>query len=1442
MSFSNCLEDYIGPGLQSCPQDFDFSIKFEELFFSLAPAALFILLSMWRLGTSSLFTKTDVGCFNAAVVLARRPDLVNAPALQLGKLGVVVSYASLELALVTLVATGSFKITNSAVSAASLRLAAAICIAPLSFLENNRSPRPSMLLGAYLSLTLLLDAAQVRTLWLSASTRPETAYASIFTAGAAIKAAAVRWGTKSDHSPEETSGIYSLSIYAWVNRLFISGYRNVLRVPDLYPLDTAMASKGMRARFAKHYNSSSSRQTKHKLILVLACTFAVQLLLPIPARVILIGFKLSQPFFINSLLQYLAGTSSSDFTTDAGYGLIGASFLIYSGIALSTSLYWYLHRRAQYMLRGALVSAIYTKATDAMVAIGDNNASVTLMSIDIERIYQVEVAISSFLLYQHIGPAFVGPLILAILCALALTTPGKQMTKGQRLMNSVQKRVGLTSSAIGCMKNLKISGLAVAINSAVQTLRVSELSSGKSFRKILVLAALCAWIPFVLGPPLTFAIAQRTLGASGLYTSLSYLTLMLQPLANLGGSFAQCLAALACLGRIQSFLDSTDRNDTRLLRSTSQEYSEKSMPNNTKPVSPRRSPTEYAMIFTLNNINLKIARGTLTIIVGPIASGKSSLCRALLGEMPYSHGRLLVDNQSTRTGYCDQNPFLANGTIRENIVGFSAFDADRYAAVIEAPVLKDKCDNLPHGHDTTVGSNGITLSGGQKQHLSLARTLYLQTDLLIFDDVFSGLDADMEDQVFRRVFGSFGLLRKRGATVVLSTHSIRHLPNADQVVALGQDGEVVEQGTFTDLMALRSYVASLGIKSAAARETSTVKEVPENGIPSVPEEKVSRARQTGDVTVYKTYFKSMGLFLTGLLFFLGLAFGFFSTFSTVWLSFWTVDAAKASPSHSNGYYIGGYALYQFLAITSLFTLALLLLVVAVSRAGASLYQTALTTLVHAPLRFTICFFTTMDQGVTTNLFSQDLNLIDTELPSALLDTIYSVSLTLGQAGVLTSSSPYLAISYPFIAVCLYMLQKFYLRTSRQLRVLDLESKSPLYTHFLDTTRGIITMRSSSFVDENRSKNFHLLDTSQRPAYLLASILFGPIRDLADNSIFIRWLNCVLNFVVAGLAILLTTLATQLRSSAGITGASLVTLLGIGSNLSGIIQSYTLLETSIGAISRLRSFSETVMPEDQDCEDIHPPEDWPQRGEVLLKGVSASYWKEGEAQEPALALKNLSLDIPAGEKIAICGRTGSGKSALIALLLKLLDPLSSSSTDCIKLDNLSLGRIDRVTLRQRVIAVPQEAVFLPDGSTFMENLDPFWLSTLEDAETVLKIVGLWDLVSERGGLESGMAASTLSQGQRQLFSLARAVLHRKIRAWSLLGSSVDQETERKMQEIIRKEFGNYTVIAVSHRLDMIMDFGGVVVMDYGEIVEIGNPIALTKEPGTRFGDLCAVRRH
>ncbi|KAJ4857971.1 ABC transporter domain-containing protein [Trichoderma breve] len=1338
-------------------EQFDFNIKFEQVFLSILPSALFIIAASWR-----------------TVSQARKPVLVNAPLFQIIKVAAMTSYTVLQLALLILAAAfGLFHISSIFIAASVLKLLSSISMIPLTTVEHNRSPRPSVLLTSYLLLSLLFDVTQVRTFYLSSATSAELSYSNLFTAAVALKTAILvlesrkkskwmNWNEK-DHSPEETSGILSLGVFFWLNKLFLDGYRKIILLDDLYSLDKSLDPEIIHEKFSRNMDYSRMKGP---------------LLLPTIPRLGLLGFTLAQPLLIERLLDYLA---EDTLNPNIGYGFIGASFFIYAGIALCWAFHRYYHHRMRTMLRSILVTETFIAATKARIGTSDDNAALTLMSTDIERIRMgfrqlhdiwasvLQVALSAWMLYSRVGVVFVAPIGVVIVCFICLVIVMNFIGNAQRdWMALVQKRVGLTAIIIASMKNLKISGLSSPVRQFVQKLRVEELIAGVRFRKIFIAAALFGFIPLLLSPALTFALTQNRLDASRIFTSLSFLTLLTMPLSQVFQSIPEVISALACIGRIQAFLECETRDDFRQVFADIKGNSGKALVESILPFESKVLIKNGIFGWqadkpVLRDVNIRIPKSSLTVVVGPVGSGKSTLCKALLGEIPFHEGRIILDAHIPHVGFCDQAAFLSNGSIKDNIIGFSSLDEERYAEVIDATALGFDFATLAEGDKTNVGSDGISLSGGQKQRVALARALYLQTDFLVLDDIFSGLDVDTEQQVFRKVFGTEGLLTRRRSTVVLCTHSARHLPAADYVIVL-EDGIVSEQGTFNKLIANQGYLQRLGnVQEPTFEEIKTT-------IPTVnTTPNADASRQVGDRTVYKHYMMNMGWPVAASALFFATLWGFLLNFSTIWLTYWVDDINAEHP-------IG--------ALISLFLLGASIWVVSIKRAGANLHQDILRTLFRATLRF----FTETDTGVTTNLFSQDLNLIDTELPDATVSTLFSITQVIGQ------------------------MARFYLRTSRQLRLLDLEAKSPLYTHFLDTVRGIATLRAFGFISSDVYKNFRLLTSSQRPSYLLLMIQ--------------EWLNLVLNVVVMLLAIALTTLAVRLHSNSAFAGAALYSLLSFGENLAGIVLFWTSLETSLGAIARLKTFNDTVKPEDRDGERIIPPERWPQRGVVELKGVSATY------STTRLALHNIHLTINSGEKVAICGRTGSGKSIIYGQLLQ---------------------HLNRSELRQRIIAVPQETVFLPNGSTFQANLDVSEEATREECEAVLTVVGLWGFVQERGGLDAGMNASTFSAGQRQLMSLGRALIRRSIRQRKYaagtehggillldeVSSSVDQETERVMQRTIKTEFKNYTVIAVAHRLDMVMDFDKVVVMDRGEIVETGIPAVLAGEAGSRFGDLVSA---
>ena len=308
----------------------------------------------------------------------------------------------------------------------------------------------------------------------------------------------------------------------------------------------------------------------------------------------------------------------------------------------------------------------------------------------------------------------------------------------------------------------------------------------------------------------------------------------------------------------------------------------------------------------------------------------------------------------------------------------------------------------------------------------------------------------------------------------------------------------------------------------------------------------------------------------------------FLNLQTYWLKLWT-DTNSSAEKLNDFKYLGVFALFEFLALAFLMAFGYVVLITVVSKTGANLHDRLLTTVASASL----VFFSTTDSGSTTNRFSQDMQLIDMQLPLGLLNAVFMVFFVTGQIVLVIASSPWVGVTFPIVFAVFYVVQKFYLRTSRQLRLLDLEAKSPLYTNFLETLSGLTTIRAFGWTRQNLALSRQLLDASQKPSYLLYMIQ--------------RWLTFVLDMVVAILATLIAALAVVRRANTGLTGIALTQVMVINMTLRMLILSWTEVETSIGAVSRIKNFSETTPSEYKLTENHEPTNEWPQHGANRIRG-------------------------------------------------------------------------------------------------------------------------------------------------------------------------------------------------------------------------------------------------
>ncbi|ATZ58539.1 hypothetical protein BCIN_16g02970 [Botrytis cinerea B05.10] len=1441
---SVCKDDAFGPIVHGCREDFDFTLLFEQSFFSILPSIIFILISSRKIYS-----------------LWIQPRRVSDTSAQFFKLLFIILYGLLQIVLLVLYCIRNTKDTRTSIPSLVLYNIVVVFLCVLSYQEHIKSIRPSSILNVYLLCTLAFDAVQIRTIWLIDN---DTAIAGVFTASLALKLCIflLEAGEKHqflyhddrNHGPEEKSGIFNRAVFWWLNDLLIQGRKNILALEDLYPLNEDLSTRDLFPKFQTAWEKGAKTGSYRALYATFKALLGPILVTMIP-RVCLIGFNFCQPLLIHRFTTYLQ-QAVTEKTTNQGYGLVGAYGIVYLGITLSTAVYYRLTYRSLIMVRGVLVPAIYQKTTQMGIGDFDNAAAVTLMSADTERIIYalrqmhevwaniIEVGLATWLLYTQVGFACFAPLVIAAACGTAsIWLSSKANVQQREWMAVIQKRVATTAATFSAIKGVKMLGLTQKLFETIHALRLTELQSAKAFRQIEVVTAFFAFLPEMISPVVTFAIFINIANHNGeafassvVYTSISTLLLETQPLTQLFQVIPQLAAAVGSFGRISNFLDSQSLVDKReefdfnviarseaslastddiKLKDLKHSREIKSSDFLNLPIMPlvnkigiKIQGGAFGWIenrHTLHHIDLEFPKSQLTMVIGPVASGKSTLCNAILGEIPFSEG--IMQLSSSQIALCDQTPFLTNATVRENIVGSSVFDDLWYNTVIEAVSLRQDLKSLPFGDQTLAGANGLGLSGGQKQRVSIARAVYSRNSIALFDDVFNGLDATTKQRVFNNIFGARGLLRQGQVTVILFTNDVDLIQFADHVVALGTTGTVIEQGCPNLLLSTQGYTQRLvasnlkvieniseGSAEAASAPSATT-ESNEQAI-TVPDIAAEGNNNT-DLSVYWYYFTSIGLFNMIPYLFLAASFGFFYSFPLVWLSWWSEANKK------NTMYLTVYSIFQLLGLLSITLLAQHGLNRMAKKSGKNLHLRLLKTAMFAPLNF----FHTTDSGSIANRFSQDILLIDTELPNALMNIAALIFMMLGQAIIIAIASPYLAISYPFLIGILYFIQKFYLRTSRQLRILELEAKSPLYTHFLETLRGLRTIRAFNWAATNQELNSKLLDTSQRPIYLLFMVQ--------------QWLAVVLNLVTTAIVIILVGVATATRSQHSYIGLALVNLMSFNNILKSIVILWTTLETSIGSVSRIKTFSETTKSETEASSQdmIGPSEIWPQHGVVEFKDAWATY---NENRNPVL--KHVDLLIKPGEKIGICGKSGSGKSSLILTLFRMLD-LSQGG---IFIDNIDITRLPREQIRSCLNAIPQEPFFLK--GTLRDNLDPHGVS--EDASLIkaLEMVSLKSIIPSTNNLDCEMDAEVLSHGQKQLFCLARAIVRpAKILIMDEATSNVDQETDALMQGIIRDVFGGCTIIAVAHRLNTIVDFDRIALFDNGELMECDSPANLLARP-------------
>ncbi|KAL7937120.1 P-loop containing nucleoside triphosphate hydrolase protein [Trichoderma chlorosporum] len=1444
-----CGDGFFGPAVwadDGCRGGFDFTLSFEESILSTLPSALFLLFSIPR-----------------AIYLLRTPDKAKRRSAYTTKLIASSAYAGIQVGSLALVASSRLLNTKFSLAAAILNLIAACCIVFLSHIEHVKSIRPSFLLTSYLFTSLLFDAARLRTEWLLSV---NVAYAAVLSTSTALKLALlvlenvekrrILVDSSKEASTESTSGPFNRGFFVWLNSLLITGWATVLTMHDLPAIYEKLSSEKLAVIFAKRWDKATRNGRKASLFLNTVWILKLEIAGIALPRLATVGLTIAQPFLVSQALRFLA-MPKDEHSDNIGYGLIGGFAFVFVGSAILTAWYEHLTFRVGAMIRGGLIGLIYRKMLRLSASELNESSAVTLMGNDIETLAEranalliegwantITVGIAVWMLYAQLGPVCVAPVVMAIVSIVLVWFIGRMLVKRQTLyQKATQARINFTSEVLGSIKAVKMLGYTERFTDLLEDKRDQDLSVGKYYRQMIVWANTVGNANVSLTQAATFgayAIVAKVSGnqsfsASQAITALSILNVMINPLTFLLGNISSAYAAFGCFKRIQEFLLLDERVDSREI------CAQPGLAARNDEDGPRKSSIELRTLnrFTEEGARISIAKGdfawkeknvlssinvsfsqaqsgSLAMIVGPIGSGKSSLLKAILGETSSTGGKVSLSTSSI--AFCDQTPWVMNATIRDNIVAESGHFEDKwFDTVIEACDLAQDFARLPGGVATVVGDKGVKLSGGQKQRLAIARAVYARKPVAIFDDVFSALDKATERIVFARVFSKDGLLRRSGTTVILATHSVHLLPNSDHIIALGQDGQVIEQGSFSKLQESGKYVQSLDItdlhsdtdNEIASSKQDIIEETKVLIQNNEQEEQGMQEQQSvsSDRSTFQYYFNAMsplGLVVGGL-YIIGQAFS--STFRSVWLTWW--GDGRGHSSNDVAYWL---SIFTVLAVVEagLISMAIVqFLIILGPAAGKRFHSRILDAVMRAPMSF----LSNSETGSLVNRFSQDLRLVDIDLPINLAIFLFDISLCIGVTGLAVGAVGYFAASLPFVIIVLLMIQRFYVRTSKQLRILEIEHKAPLYSHFLESINGLATIRAFGWTQPYSNKNLSLLDNAQKPSYLLNCIQ--------------RWLTLVLDLVVAALTVLLVVFAVVLKGklNPSLLGVALVNMMNLGLNLKGIILAWSQLETSLGAVTRIKIFEETTPSELLPEENYIPPEEWPAQGSLELVNLSVQY---DSTSHPVL--QDISISVKPGQKLGLVGRSGSGKSSLIQALFRMANTPSGQ----ILLDGQDIARVPKPLIRQKLSCLTQDTFLFTNTVRF--NADPLGVHSDEAIVSALQRAAIWDVIvskidAGKNPLDEKMDETFFSHGQRQLFCLGRALLKKSsILILDEPTSNIDNQTDAQIQRVIKSEFKDCTVIMIAHRLDSLLDFDAIAVLEEGALAEMGAPQELLLKGG------------
>ncbi|KAJ2743758.1 hypothetical protein GGI20_003515 [Coemansia sp. BCRC 34301] len=1116
----------------------------------------------------------------------------------------------------------------------------------------------------------------------------------------------------------------------------------------------------------------------------------------------------------------------------------------------------------------------------------------------------LQIVLALYLLYQTLGwCTFAGVFVMVISIPTSAHLSRSMRALNKLLMGYRDSRMKIMDEVLSGIKIIKLYAWETPFLKRINDIRVRlELGTIRNYGVVQsMFSFVVTLIPFAVSFS-TFGlysvldnVSHGPLTPQLVFVSLTLFNMLRFPLSHGPMIIPALLEAIVSSRRIFDFLTAGEIDFAAIERVS---YDRDSPIATSDDILVRVRGGEFKWLAgdapTLKGIDIECKRDQLVAVIGRVGAGKSSLASAILGDMVKSSGSVTVRGS---LAYVPQQAWIMNATLRDNVLFGHRFDQVLYDRVLDACALRPDLEMLPAGDMTEIGEKGINLSGGQKARVSLARAVYSRADIYILDDPLAAVDAHVGKHIFAHVLGPQGMLKSRAR--ILVTNAVQYLSNVDSIVML-RDGVVIESGSFARAMDSRGEIFEFVHKfiegefssrddsgeSGTASGVEVYEDEPtiSNGLDGMPlpkgvgirskstkqtlgrasignvQEALSRrkwptgsslaeleqetAAENGRIMttefsrqgkvesdIYRIYIQACGTHNAAMFVSALLVASVSNVGANMWLKHWASTNAERDltgsvwasllSSHSVFYYLLIYGAIGLLGAAMSSLQSFLLWTRCSIQASKKVHESMLRGVLRSPMSF----FDVTPLGRILNRFSSDLRWCDEMLPRSVSSMVNTMVSVVSAIAVIGFSTPLmLVIMFPLSFVYRYLQQR-YLFSSRESRRLESTTGSPIFSHFQETVAGVSTIRAynqqSRFVIENESR----LELNIRAYYTYAFL----------NRWLSLWLETLGNLVMLGTTVLAVgSLQYFGVGDAGLVGLSVAYALDFTSSLNWSVRSYTEVENLMTQLERVVEYAR-LPPEAPDViEGNRPAESWPEQGMVEFRNYSTRY-REGLD----LVLKDVSFSVKPREKVGIVGRTGAGKSSLTLALFRIIEAAEGQ----ILLDGEDIAQYGLFDVRSKLSIIPQDPVLF--SGTVRENLDPFNSYNDQDIWRALEHARLADFIrtkDERLEFVVMQGGENFSVGQRQLICLARALLKRaKVLVLDEATAAIDNSTDAIIQDSIRKEFKDCTVLTIAHRLNTIIDSDMIMVIDGGKLAEYDTPQNLLANEESLFAKLVEETR-